>query len=74
MQKYRSTVKSNTQLDLNKSDNLELCKDSENQTNVSVNYVMKWKSEVFSSTDTYCADQQVKRAKLEKKETLFAKT
>ena len=67
MRKYSRTFKSKTQLNLNKSDNLELCKDSENQTNDSVNYVMKRKSEVFSSTDTYHADKQVKRAKLEKK-------
>ena len=67
MRKYRRTFKSKTQLNLNKSDNLELCKDSENQTNDSVNYAMKRKSEFFSSTDTYQADKQVKRAKLEKK-------
>ena len=57
----RKTVESKTKLDLNKSENLELCKDSENQTNDSLNYVMKRKSEVFSSTDTYRADKQVKR-------------
>ena len=67
MRKYRRTFKSKTQPNLNKSDNLELCKDSENQKNDSVNYAVKRKSEVFSSTDTYHADKQVKRAKLEKK-------
>ena len=75
MQKYRGTFtcKSKTRLDLNKRDNLELSKDSENQTNVSIIYVMKRKSEVFSATDTYCADKQVKRAKLEKKKQYLQK-
>lgn len=70
MQKYRRTFKSKTQLDLNKSNNLELCKDSENQTNDSINFVMKRKSEVNSSTDTYCADKEVKRAKLKKRNSI----
>ena len=34
---------------------------------------MKRKSEVFSSTDTYCADKQVKQAKLEKKKQYLQK-
>lgn len=64
MRKYRR--KSNTELDLNKSDNLEVRKENEEQRNDSVNYAMKWKSGSISSTDTYHADEKVKQAKCEK--------
>ena len=64
IRKYR--LKSNTELDSNKSNNLEVCKENEPQRNDSVNYVIKRKSGSISSTDTHHADEKVKRAKCEK--------
>lgn len=64
MPKYR--LHSNTELDSNKPDNLEVCKENEPQRNDSVNYVIKRKSGSISSTDTHHADEKVKRAKCEK--------
>lgn len=65
MQKYRH--KSNTELDLNKIDNFKVCKEINDQRNGSVNYTIKRKSGSIFSTETYHADEKVKRAKLEKK-------